>query len=75
METRERRIEGGYVLFARAYLELLAELPVLDRALWVWLLSKANHRDSNTGLHRGQLVTTSRKKGSDPFNLRKQCDG
>jgi hypothetical protein len=61
MEANQRRIEGGYVLFARAYLELLAELPVLDRALWVWLLCKANHRDSNTGLRRGQLVTTSKQ--------------
>jgi hypothetical protein len=61
MERNQRLIEGGYVLFARAYLEMLADLPVLDRALWMWLLCKANHRDCDNGLRRGQLVTTTKQ--------------
>jgi len=50
-------IRGGYILFARRFIELLADMPLLDRTLWVWLYCKANHKDY-AGLARGELVTT-----------------
>jgi len=34
-------------------------MPLLDRALWLWLYCKANHKDYPDGdLKRGQLLTT-----------------
>jgi hypothetical protein len=51
-------IRGGYIIFARRFIELLADMPLLDRALWVWLYCKANHKDYAGGLVRGELLTT-----------------
>jgi hypothetical protein len=51
-------IRGGYILFARRFIELLADMPLLDRTLWLWLYCKANHKDYAGGLVRGELVTT-----------------
>ena len=50
-------IPGGYILFARQQLKLLADMPLLDRTLWVWLCCEANH-GNYAGLARGELVTT-----------------
>jgi hypothetical protein len=50
-------IPGGYILFARRFIEILADMPLLDRALWVWLYCKANH-GNHAGLGRGELLTT-----------------
>jgi len=61
MSTDKPTIPSGYVLYARAFIDLLADAPLLDRVLWTWLLCKANHKDRpghpNT-IRRGQLVTT-----------------
>jgi len=54
-------IPGGYILYPRVFLEMLAEAPLLDRALWVWLNCQASHRDRrypHERLGRGQLVAT-----------------
>lgn len=57
-------IPGGYVLYPRAFIEAFAETALLDRALWLWLLCRANHQDryrAGAALARGQLLATSRQ--------------
>jgi hypothetical protein len=56
MEAKEPKIKGGYILYPRYFLDALGDLPPLDRYLWTYLNSKANHKDSI--LNRGQLITT-----------------
>jgi len=54
-------IPGGYILYARDFLGLLEEAPLLDRVLWTWLNCRANHKDSDIThgrLRRGQLLAT-----------------
>lgn len=59
--THEKRfISGGYILYARQFVALLEDTPLLDRAIWTWLNCRANHRAGGTRgrMRRGQLVTT-----------------
>jgi hypothetical protein len=61
MNISDPRIPGGYILYARQFLERLADAPLLDRVLWTWLNCKACHtgRSAFRGhLARGQLFTT-----------------
>ena len=61
MNRPNPRIGGGYILYARQFLERLAEAPLLDRVLWMWLNCQASHTDRTVycgRLARGQLFTT-----------------
>jgi hypothetical protein len=54
-------IPGGYILYARDFLDLLEEAPLLDRVLWTWMNCRANHKDGDAArgqLGRGQLLAT-----------------
>ena len=52
------RIKGGYILFARSTLDSeLMDKPPLYTKLWLWMLLRANFKDSEQ-LGRGQLLTT-----------------
>jgi hypothetical protein len=57
MAANTAPVPGGFILFSRRFIELLADMPLLDRTLWVWLYCKANH-SNQAGLARGELVTT-----------------
>ena len=57
MAANTAPVPGGFILFSRRFIELLADMPLLDRMLWVWLYCKANH-SNQAGLARGELVTT-----------------
>jgi len=57
----DAHIPGGYILYARDFLGLLDEAPLLDRVLWTWMNCRANHKDSDImhgRLRRGQLLAT-----------------
>ena len=59
--TRDLHISGGYILYARTFLDLLDETPLLDRTLWIWMNCRANHKGGDTAhgrLRRGQLLAT-----------------
>jgi len=57
MEAKGPKIKGGYILYPRCFLDMLGNLPLLDRCLWTWLNCKANHKDGT--LKRGQTLTTT----------------
>jgi len=57
MAANTAPVPGGFILFSRRFIELLADMPLLDRMLWVWLYCKANH-SNQAGLARGELLTT-----------------
>ena len=64
MQPAEARIPGGYVIYPRVFIEMLAETPLLDRAMWTWLLCRASHKDTSgyeKNLRRGQLLTSLRQ--------------
>ena len=64
MHAPDTRIPGGYILYPRVFLEMLDKTPLLDRALWLWLLCRATHKDASgytRNLKRGQVFTSVRE--------------
>lgn len=54
----EPRVKGGYILLSRTLIESeIWDKPPLYLKIWIYLLSKAQHKDYK-GLKRGQVLTS-----------------
>ena len=52
-------IKGGYILQPRKIdNSTIAEQPPHVREIWLYLLRNANHKDHNSGIKRGQILTS-----------------